>query len=288
MIIGSNKKSVINNIKEATAKGEYNKKVEIDDPNLSLEQKAEIIENYLKNKDGIKYKFNNKIARAITSFVTYTQNKDTEIEGIENVKNIKTGAIITSNHFNPLDNTIVRKFTKKAGKKRLFVVGQETNLAMKGIIGFLMNYADIIPISSQVSYMKKEFPQLIENILSKNNFILIYPEQEMWFNYRKPRELKPGAYYYAAKNNVPVISCFVEIIDKEEKDTDEFNKVKYIIHVLEPIYPDSKKTIKENTAEMLKKDYEQKKTAYEKAYNKKLDYNFEISDIAGFISKDVE
>ncbi len=286
MIIGSNKKSVINNIKEAIEKGEYNKKVEVDDPNLSTEQKTEIIENYLKNKDSIKYKINNKVARTIASAVTWTQNRDTEIKDIENIKDIKTGAIITSNHFNPLDNTIVRKFTRKAGKKRLFVVGQETNLAMKGILGFLMNYADIIPISTQVSYMKKEFPQIIESILKKNNFILIYPEQEMWFNYRKPREPKPGAYYYAAKNNVPVISCFVEIIDKDEKDTDEFNKVKYVIHVLKPIYPDMKKTIKENTAEMLRRDYEQKKLAYEKAYNKKLDYKFEIEDIAGFINNE--
>ena len=33
---------------------------------------------------------------------------------------------------------------------------------------------------------------------------------------------------------------------------------------------------------MANKDYEQKKEAYEKAYNKKLIYDFDISDIAGF------
>lgn len=36
---------------------------------------------------------------------------------------------------------------------------------------------------------------------------------------------------------------------------------------------------------MMEKDYEQKKLAYEKAYNKKLDYIFEIEDIAGLIKK---
>ena len=44
----------------------------------------------------------------------------------------------------------------------------------------------------------------------------------MWYNYRKPRPLKQGAYYYAAKNNVPIISCFTEIIDKEKKLTMNF------------------------------------------------------------------
>jgi len=34
---------------------------------------------------------------------------------------------------------------------------------------------------------------------------------------------------------------------------------------------------------MKNKDFEQKKEAYEKAYGKKLDYQFEKDDIAGFI-----
>ena len=283
MIIGNNKKLVIENIKKATQNKEFNIKVEVDDPNLSEEQKDKIIKNYLEKQRKISYKINSIIAKKIISFFTWSQNKDTEIIGLENIKDIKTGAIITSNHFNPLDNTIIRKFAKKAGKNNLYIVGQESNLAMTGIIGFLMNNSDIIPITDRVGYMKKEFPDIVKNTLSKNNFILIYPEQEMWFNYRKPRPLKLGAYYYAAKNNVPIISCFVEIKDKTEKDTDEFNKVKYILHVLPTIYPDANKTAKENSNYMMEKDYLQKKEAYEKAYNKKLTYEFEKEDIAGLI-----
>ena len=185
--------------------------------------------------------------------------------------------------FNIINHKIIlEKFSKKS-KKKMYIVGQEENLAMKGIIGFIMNYSDIIPISNQISYMKKYFSKILEELLQKNNYILIYPEQEMWFNYKKPRTLKPGAYYYAAKNNVPIISCFVEIREKEEKDNSEFYKVKYIIHILPPIYPNAEKTAKENEIMMVEKDYEQKKMAYEQAYKKKLDYNFEIEDIAGWI-----
>lgn len=39
---------------------------------------------------------------------------------------------------------------------------------------------------------------------------------------------------------------------------------------------------------MMQKDYEQKKEAYEMAYNKKLDYTFEKEDIAGWITDDEE
>lgn len=283
MIVGGNKEKVIENIKDAIQNDEFNSKVEVNDPKLTSEQKQRVIKSYLKNKKKIYYKVNNKIARGIIKMVTWMENRDTEVIGLENVKDIKTGAIITSNHFNPLDNTVVRKFAKKAGKKRIYIVGQESNLAMDGLIGFMMKYSDIIPISNQVSYLKNDFQKIIKQTLDRKNFILIYPEQEMWFNYRKPRYLKPGAYYYASKYHVPIISCFIEIIDKEENDTDEFKKVKYKIHILKPIYPDSDKSDKENAAWMSERDYSQKKEAYEKAYNKKLDYKFEDDDIAGWI-----
>ena len=288
MILGNDKEQVIENIKECINRGEHNNKVEVNDPSLSSEQKTQIIQKYLQNRKKLSYTINNKISRTIISGVTLTQIINTKIVGIKNIENIKTGAIITSNHFNPLDNIMVRRFVRNMGKKRLYIVCQETNLAMDGLIGYIMNYADIIPISNQLSYMKREFPQTLTKLLNKNNFILIYPEQEMWFNYRKPRLPKPGAYYYAAKNNVPVISCFVEMIDKDKKDNEEFNKVKYIIHILNPIYPYPEKTAKENSIIMMQKDYEQKKEAYEKAYNKKLDYTFEKEDIAGWITDDEE
>lgn len=144
------------------------------------------------------------------------------------------------------------------------------------------NHSNIIPISKKISYMKKEFQEIIENTLKRNNYILIYPEEEMWFNYRKPRTLKPGAYYYAAKNNVPIISCFVEIIDTNKTDNSEFYKVKYVLHILPPIYPEHNKTAKENSIKMMEIDYKQKKDAYESAYKQKLDYSFNRGDIAGW------
>ena len=281
MIIGENKEKVIENIKKATELEEFNKKVEVNDPNLSDEQRDEIINKYLSRRKKITYRLNNRTARMIADTVSWSENKVSKIEGLENIKDIKTGAIITSNHFNPLDSLIIRKMIRKIGKRHLYIVAQETNLAMPGLIGYMMNYTDIIPISRKISYMKHEFSDIIEEKINKKQFILIYPEQEMWFNYKKPRPPKPGAYYYAAKNNVPIISCFVEMVDTGEEENEEFNKVKYILHILPPIYPEKEKTYKENSKIMMEKDYRQKIEAYEKAYNKSLNYSFEYDDIAG-------
>ncbi len=287
MIIGDNKKEVIKNIEKAVDLQEFNQKVEVNDPQLTAEEKNKIVKRYLKNRNKLTFKTKTKIAKSTIALLTSILEKDTKIVGEENIRDIKGGAIITSNHFNPLDNLIIQKLAKKVFKKRLYIIGQETNLAMTGMVGFFMNYSDIIPISNQISYMKKEFPEVIKEILEKGNLILIYPEQEMWFNYRKPRPLKEGAYYFAAKNNVPIVSCFVEMIETDEKDNEEFNKVKYILHILKPIYPNPNMTIKENSEFMMETDYNQKKEAYEKAYNKKLNYVFEINeDIAGLITQE--
>ena len=46
MIIGENKREVIKNIKKAIEQGEYNKKVELGDPQLNPEEKNRIIKGY--------------------------------------------------------------------------------------------------------------------------------------------------------------------------------------------------------------------------------------------------
>jgi 1-acyl-sn-glycerol-3-phosphate acyltransferase len=154
---------------------------------------------------------------------------------------------------------------------------------MKGPIGFLMNYANTIPISTEPRYLARDFLSVMkEKLVEKKEAVLLYPEQEMWFNYRKPRPPKNGAFFYATKLNIPIVSCFVEIVDKPDDDTDEFKKVKYILHVLDVLYPDQTKTSKENVEYLAEADYNLKKACYEKVYNKPLTYTFENSDIAGW------
>ena len=287
MIIGGSKKAVIKNIQKNIQDNELNKKAEINDPQLSAEEINTYIKNFYENrKHKGKFFWKNKLGYLCVNLVGLKLNRNIKIEGLENLKNINNGAIVTSNHFNPLDNMAIRKMIKKRYQKNVYVVSQETNLAMPGFLGYLMNSLNIIPLCKGPNYIINTFKPELEKVLDKNNYVLIYPEEEMWFNYRKPRTCKRGAYQFAAEFDVPVISCFVEIIDLPKDDNDEFKEVEYVVHVLKPIYPDKKKSARENSKIMAEIDYKQKKEAYEKAYNKKLDYKFSNDDIAGLKKKD--
>ncbi|HML36375.1 MAG TPA: 1-acyl-sn-glycerol-3-phosphate acyltransferase [Bacillota bacterium] len=283
MIIGGKREQVIENIRQAAESGAFHCKVEVDDPVLTAEEGQDLLRRYLEKRATLGFRVNNRIARWAANTASKKINADTEILGLENVIGIAGGAILTSNHFNPVDNTALRMLALAAGRKKLCIASNESNFAMSGWIGYLMNYADTFPVSMRQSYIAEHFESLLWNLLKEKNFILIYPEQEMWFNYRKPRPPKRGAYYYAAKFGVPVISCFVEIRDLEELDAPSFHKVRYVLHVLPPIFPDPAKNARENSLVMCERDHLQKKAAYEAAYGKPLDYRFEPDDIAGWI-----
>lgn len=282
MIIGENRREVIENIRNAAENSDFYAKVELNDPILTDEESKKIIDGYLSNRDKPLYRFKSRIAYTMADIAMFFINKDTEITGGEKIKDLNGGAIVTSNHFSPIENTVVRYFVKKRLKKRLAIVSQVTNFAMPGIIGFLMNYANTIPLWDNMRFLSHKFTDIVKEHTDKNEIVLIYPEQEMWFNYRKPRPPKRGAYLFAAKLNVPVISCFVEIIDLPEAENDMFNKVKYRIHILDVLTPDPSLSVRENSCILCEKDYELKKSAYERIYSKPLDYKFDLSDIAGF------
>lgn len=171
---------------------------------------------------------------------------DITVLGEENIKGITGGAIITSNHFAMLENLAVKIASEKAKKKHKFwKVIREGNYFMPGIIGFLLKNCRTLPISSNLHTMQK-LDKAISTIVKGGDFVLIYPEQAMWWNYPKPRQYRIGAFHYAAKNNVPIIPCFVTLSKKGTRGKNGFPDLKYTVHIMKPIYPDASKTVREN------------------------------------------
>lgn len=284
MIIGGSKKEVINNIKKNIENNELNKKVEIGDPNLSEDEIQKYINDFYRNKKKLSYFFKNKIANKTVKKISKELYPDIKINGLEklDLADLSNGAIITSNHFNPLDSYNIRKIVEEKLHKKLYIVVQDTNLAMPGFLGFLFNNIEVIPLSKSPNYIIKKFVPELKKILSKGDFILIYPEEEMWFNYKLPRPCKRGAYQFAHELDVPVISCFVKMTDTNITDNNEFNIVKYDVFINKVIYPEKNESIKSDSRKMAEVDYETRKKAYEDAYNKELKYEFDIKDIAGW------
>ena len=102
--------------------------------------------------------------------------------------------------------------------------------------------------------------------MQEGNFVLFYPEQSMWWNYRKPKPLKKGAYTFAVNNQVPVLPCFITMQDSNLLDQDGFPIQEYTIHISKPIYPDASLKHSENVESMRRANYEVWKEIYEKTY----------------------
>ena len=123
----------------------------------------------------------------------------------------------------------------------------------------------------------------MERLLRGSGLLLVYPETEMWFNYKRPRMPKDGAYHIAASFGVPILPTFTELITLDGKrDGDGFLPIRRVLHIMPPIYPDPEASLAENRAFMMETDYRLKKSIYEKLYGKRVDAPFDIkTDIAG-------
>ena len=281
MIIGGSKQKVIENIRQALKTQEYNKKVEEGDAVMSAEEEMKLIERFYKLRKAKTFRLKRAAMEKLEKAQIKVYNKLITVEGVENLP-ANGRFIVTSNHFNPLDNLCIKKLIRTVYRDEPYIVIQATNLAAEGMIGDLFNYLKHIPICKSANYIRGEFMKKTGEILNAGHPVLIYPEEEMWFNYRKPRPNKRGAFYIAAELDVPIVPCFVKIIDTTRPDNEEFFESKYELHVLPSIYPDETKSVRQNSIEMCERDYELKKEAYERAYNKKLSYTFEEGDIANW------
>ncbi len=284
MIIGKNREQVIKNIKHAANIGAFSAKVELDDPQISLQESLNLVNSFWEKQNKKTTKFNNYLATSIFSLLAHTITFSTKLEGLKNLnKVINAGAIITANHFNQLDALPIKKLADKKHKK-LNIVIEDTNLKLPGFLGYMMRHVDTIPLVKTPNYIAKTFDKHLQQALNNRHWVLIYPEQEMWWNYRKPRIPHRGAYFLAAKHGVPIIPIFTELQSRGqiEKSNPNFSKVKYVTHILRPIFPRPNLNTNQASKMMMNKDYQQKVLIYEKIYKKKLNYKFTPKDIAGF------
>ena len=267
---------VLKRIKELEENGIFDVDVEDDPPTVPLTPEDV---DYLRTSR--KSRIKSRMAYRVAQWFVEDLLKDNKliikkINGMENLKNVKTGAIVTCNHFNPYDSFTIEKVFRLAGQhknRKLFKVIREGNYTnFPGMYGFFFRNCNTLPLSSNKRTMI-EFIKAVDVILKRGDFILIYPEQSMWWNYRKPKPLKNGAFNFAARNNVPVIPIFITMEDSDIIGEDGFPVQEYTVNIEKPIYPDENLTEKENTETMKEKNYEVWKNIYEDFYKMTLEYD---------------
>lgn len=275
---------VLARIEEYEKKGWFSKDVEDDPPTIPLTpDKVDYLNKKLSNK--IATFFVNIVAvRFIKKLVKSGQMIIKDVRGIENYEAIQnSGAILTCNHFNPFDNFAIHyilfNYMYKFNGKVLYKVIREGNYTnFPGIYGFFFRHCNTLPLSANFSTMKN-FMAAMKVLLERGEKVLVYAEQGMWWNYRKPRPLTAGAFKFAAESNVPVLPIFITMNDSDKIGGDGFPIQEYTLHFLPAIYPDPDKTVKENMEIMKDKNYAMWKEVYEKEYNMPLTYSCDASKI---------
>lgn len=266
---------VLEKIKHLEQQQLWDQDVEDDPPSKELKPNKV---DYLNKK--LSSKILNKIAnKAGTKFFEGLIDKKQfiidKIEGVENFLAVKDeGLIITCNHFSIMDNYAVWRAIKPyMGKKLLYKIIREGNYTNSpGAFGLLMRHCNTLPLSSNRETMKK-FLHSLEILLKRGEKILIYPEQAMWWNYKKPRPLKSGAFRFAVDNNVKVLPMFITMEDSDILDPDGFFVQKFTIHILPAISQNPEFNRKENIEFMKEANYNAWVKTYEETYNKELTYN---------------
>ena len=196
-----------------------------------------------------------------------------EVRGIENFTAVEGGKILTCNHFSVTDNYAVWVAVREhMGGRRLYKVIREGNFTNPPKpFGLFMRHCDTLPLSSQISTMKR-FMQAVKALLSRGETVLIYPEQSMWWNYRKPKPLQDGAFTLAVRNNAPVVPIFITMQDSDVPDGEGFFVQEYTVHILPAIYPDGTLPISEAREKMKQANYDAWVRVYEEFYGIPLVY----------------
>ncbi len=261
---------ILEKIKALEAEGGDSFYVDVEDDPAGHELTPEEVD-YMRTKWGSKWK--TFWARCMAAFLQRVVRKDMQITvvGEENLAGIRGGAILTSNHFSIFENLAVKEVADRVpGKHRFYRVIKGLNFFQPGWVGFLMKNCDTLPLSKNLRTMRL-FGEALEQVLRDGGLVLVYPEQAMWWNYRKPRPPKAGAYHFAAKYQVPIIPCFVTMEDMDKLDDSGFPKQKYTIHIMPPLYPSTKRTQRENERFMQAENYRLCRKKYCEIYGEALD-----------------
>lgn len=274
-IVSEDRKEVLRKIDEYERKGWFDKDVENDPPSPELRpEDVDYLGKKLSSK--IKTAIANKMGRKF--FEKMIKEGAVVIDGMDGGENLRllkdTGAVITCNHFGIPDNYILYHCIQKSlKKKRLYKVIREGNYTgFGGLFGFLFRNCNTLPLSSNRRTMVN-FMSAADTLLRRGEAVLIYPEQGMWWNYRKPRPFKIGAFKIAARAGVPVLPTFVTMKDDETKlDEHNYPLQHYTLHVMPPVYPDKALSEKQAAEKMKEDTFALYKAKYEEVYGVPLAY----------------
>ena len=275
--LSADRREIVEKIAEYEREGKFDVDVENDPPAPELlPEKVDYLCKKLSSK--IKKKIANSMADRY--FLNLIKKGVLIIDGVtgeEHLSVLEKGAVVTCNHFSPMDNYIVFHCIRKAlPYKYLYKVIREGNYTnFPGLYGFFFRHCNTLPLSSNKRTMIN-FMSATDTLLKKGESILIYPEQAMWWNYRKPRPYKIGAFRIAYKAGAPVLPTFITMQDSDIIGPDGAPLQRHTFHIMPPIYPEAGLSVKDGAQKMLDAAFAAVKAKYEEVYGIPLTYGEEV------------
>jgi len=185
------------------------------------------------------------------------------VVGRKNLKLLKKqGAVCVCNHVAYLDTLFIRQ---AVGHFRSYhTIAPQNNKT--GVGGWFIRRANVLPISSNLT-AARSFNREVDRLLRNGKIVNFYAERAMWVNYRKPRPMKEGAFYYAVKSDAPVLPVFFTF------RKDGHGRMRRLrIHILPPVRADEGLCRKEAMAQLKERAEAAWRECYEREYGIPLSY----------------
>ena len=189
------------------------------------------------------YLFTNILALIV--FVIDSALYGLKVEGRENLRKVKGGAITVMNHVHPMDFTMVKV---AVFPRRIYFTSLRSNLELP-FVGWLIKQCGALPLPVKLGE-KITFQKQLKNGISRGDWIHFYPEGMMVKHHRKLREFRTSAFITAVNNNCPVIPMAIVYLKPQGLWHLLSKRDQMVLVIGEPLYPKAAVSKKEAVQEL--------------------------------------
>ncbi len=148
----------------------------------------------------------------------------------KNLKNVKGGAVMISNHVHTLDSVMN---SLAVFPRRPIMTAEKTNFVKPGA-GFWVSLLGAVPIPENILETQLFFSELSKQA-RHGRIIHIFPEGELIKEDSSVREFKRGAFKLAVESSVPVVPIRITFDDSKFL---MWKRKQITLHIGKPLYPD--------------------------------------------------
>lgn len=163
----------------------------------------------------------------------------TKIKNKRNLKKVKGGAVLISNHVHTLDSVMSGLV---AFPRKVLFTGMKYNLT-RPIIGPIVRLFGTVPTPQSILENRIFFNEISKKA-RQGKYVHFFPEGELVKKDEKLREFKRGAFKVAVDSSVPIIPIRINFQDKKALFGNKIKK-QITLNVGKPMFPDYSLNAKE-------------------------------------------